>query len=108
MLSPTDPNEIVNVVRNFKSKNSNLNSIPSFMFKHVVTKIAPVISDLINSSFDEGIFQDELKTARVVPIFKSGQSDVVLNYRPIATLPFLSKIYERVLFNSLTAFFKKV
>ena len=48
-----------------------------------------------------------LKTARVVPIFKSGQRDVVLNYRPIATLPFFSKIYERVLFNRLTAFFRK-
>ena len=77
------------------------------MFKHVVTKIAPVISDLINSSFDEGIFPDVLKTALVVHIFKSGQRDVVLNYRPIATLPFLSKIYERVLFNRLTTFFNK-
>ena len=77
------------------------------MFKHVVTKIAPVISDLINSVFDEGIFPAVLKTACVVPIFKSGQRDVVLNYRPNVTLPFLSKIYERVFFNRLTAFFNK-
>ena len=67
-------------------------------------QLAPVISDLINSSFDEGIFPDVLKTASMVPIFKYRQRDALLNYRPIATLPSLSKIYERVLFNRLTAF----
>ena len=36
-----------------------------------------------------------LKTARVVPINKSGESTNVNNYRPISILPMFSKIFEK-------------
>ena len=42
-----------------------------------------------------GIVPDEWKQARVVPLHKSGGQEVMDNYRPIATLPVISKIAEK-------------
>ena len=40
-----------------------------------------------------GIFPTDWKFARVVPIPKSGNPDNPSNYRPISTLPIISKLY---------------
>ena len=48
-------------------------------------------------SFAQGIFPDELKLARVVPIYKSGDKKEVSNYRPISVLSFYSKIFEKIM-----------
>jgi hypothetical protein len=102
-----DPIEIKTIVGSFKSKNCHLNAIPSFMFKHISELIAHPLSELINQSFHEGQFPDCLKCARVVPVFKSGSKEIPSNYRPISTLPFMSKVFERVMFNRLNSFFKR-
>ena len=57
---------------------------------NVDTYVEP-ITVLINNSFYHGIFPDELKLARVVPIFKSGDSSNINNNRPISILPFFQK-----------------
>ena len=59
---------------------------------------------LINRSFLEGIFPKELKLARVIPIFKSGDKSLITNYRPISVLSFFSKIFEKIMYNNLYAF----
>ena len=46
-------------------------------------------------SLMEGIFLSEFKLAKVVPIFKYGESDKVTNYRLISVLSFFSKIFEK-------------
>ena len=40
-----------------------------------------------------------LKIAKVVPVFKSGSTEDMGNYRPISILPCFSKILERVMYN---------
>ena len=62
---------------------------------------------LINLSFNTGIFPDPLKIARITPIYKKGEKTNPSNYRPIASLPPLSKIYERGIANRLNSFFDK-
>jgi len=42
-----------------------------------------------------------LKTARVCPVFKSGDRAKVNNYRPISVLPSFSKIFEKLVFNTV-------
>ena len=49
----------------------------------------------------EGTFPEFFKTAKIIPIFKSGDSNSTVNYRPISMLPFLSKIFEKLMFASL-------
>ena len=45
--------------------------------KQCVDTYVEPITVLINNSFYHGIFPDELKLARVVPIFKSGDSIII-------------------------------
>ena len=59
---------------------------------------------LINKSFNEGVFPQQLKTARVVPIFKKGSKTEVGNYRPISLLSSISKNFEKLMYNRITEF----
>ena len=45
---------------------------------------------------------DQLKIAKVCPIYKSDDKAQFANYRPISVLPSFSKIFEKVMFNRLT------
>ena len=51
----------------------------------------------INKLFTSVCFPDLLKNTRVVPIFKGGSPDDLMNYRPISILPSLSTIFERLI-----------
>ena len=61
---------------------------------------------LINVEFSlpSEVFSKYLKTAKVVPIFKSGKKSNCENYRPISILSVLSKVFERVVFERLYKF----
>ena len=49
----------------------------------------------------QGIFPDKMKIARIMPIYKGGDKENVVNYRPIFVLPCFSKILERIMYNRL-------
>ena len=59
---------------------------------------------MINESLRTGICPSELKLARVVPIFKSGDPSLLTNYRPISILSFFSKAFERIVYDYLFDF----
>ena len=72
--------------------------------KQCVDTYVEPITVHINNYFYHGIFPDELKLARVVPIFKSGDSSNIKNYRPISILPLKKNIYERFMYNNVFNF----
>ena len=72
--------------------------------KQCVDTYVESIIVFINNAFYHGIFPDELKLARVVPIFKSGDSSNINNYRLISSLSFFPKIYERLMYNNVFNF----
>ena len=45
------------------------------------------------------MFPDKLEIARVSPVYKTGYSRDLTNYRPISVLPCFSKILERKMYN---------
>ena len=57
--------------------------------------------------FIHGIFPNMLKIARITPIYKKGEISDISNYRPIAVLPYMSKIIEKCLCNRLFDFLDK-
>ena len=59
----------------------------------------------VNQSLTTGIFPDNLKLAKVIPLFKKGDPTSINNYRPISLLPALSKIFERVIYNQINNYF---
>ena len=48
-----------------------------------------------------GIFPDAFKVAKIIPIFKKGNSSLLVNYRPISLLPTISKVFERVIHDQM-------
>ena len=61
---------------------------------------------LLNNSLCAGVFPECFKTAKIIPIFKSGDSNYTANYRPISILPFLSKMFEKLTSAKLDSYLK--
>ena len=49
-----------------------------------------------------------LKIPRICPAYKSGQSDLIDNYRPISSLPVFSKIFERLTLDRKQCFISRL
>ena len=56
---------------------------------------------IFSKCIEKSIFLDNLKVAKVTPIFKTGDLTKVGNYRPISVLPIFSKILERIIYNRI-------
>ena len=72
--------------------------------KKCIDEYITPLTYLINYSIRQGIFPEELKIAKIILIFKSGNEQCANNYRPISVLPFFSKLYEKVMANFFTNF----
>ncbi len=66
--------------------------------------IAPSLTYIFNLSLYTGIYIDEWKRARVIPIYKYEDRRKCENYRPISILPIVSKVFEREVFRQLYAY----
>ena len=97
--------EVVNVINSLNNSSPGWDGIPSRLAKRVLHSYIKPLTLLINKSFCDGIFPDELKLAKVIPIYKSGSIMELSNYRPISVLNIFSKIFERLMCNKLIQFF---
>ena len=70
--------------------------------KAIKHEIVKPLTFIINQSLKTGIFPDRLKVARVRPLLKKGENQLITNYRPISILPSLSKIFEKIMHIQLT------
>ena len=59
---------------------------------------------LINKSITEGHVASSLKSSIVVPIFKDGERQEFVNYRPISLLSCISKILEKIVCSQLVSY----
>ena len=106
-LSPIDECEVIYVVNGCKSKTST--DCDDIYFRHIKsvnTSIVKPITHIFNLSFQTGTFPEQMKIAKVIPLFKSGSKNCFNNYRPISLLPQLSKILEKLYSNRLNTFTK--
>ena len=58
-------------------------------------------------SLEKGIVPACMKTAKVVPIYKSKQKDQFTNYRPISLLPTISNFLEKIIHKRIYGFIEK-
>ena len=70
-----------------------------------ISLIAEPLSSIINSSFRTGIVPLDLKSAKVIPLLKSGDHNNFINYRPISILPYFSKLFEKLCVVDFTTIF---
>jgi hypothetical protein len=107
-LAPVCDKELINCVRALHPKHSaSFDDLSVYSLKRIINHIAVPLTQIFNKSFQSGIVPDFCKIARVVPIYKSGDSSDYTNYRPISILPALSKILEKLMHARLTNFLTK-
>ena len=82
-----------------KSHGSGHDGIASFYLKTALPVVGRSLCDLFNKSLFAGKFPEDWKIARSAPIFKSGAKDDRSNYWPISVLPFISRLFEKLIFN---------
>ena len=85
-------------------KGSKLLDISPKIIKENSTVLSSHFAELYNISLREMVFPSILKIGKIIPAHKSGSIDDADNFRPITTLPALSKIFERLTLNRMDKF----
>jgi hypothetical protein len=88
---------ISDIIKTFEPKKSvDMDGISMHLLKYIDSAIAVPLAHVFNLSLRSGIFPDKLKMSRVIPIFKSGDSTIPDNYRPISLVNAFGKILEKI------------
>ncbi len=103
-INPVQPDEVYNVIKSFKNKATLDTKIEPLKIANSNYSFTTALAKVINTSFEQGIFPQSLKTARVIPVHKEGSKMDVTNYRPISLLSSFSKIYEKLMHTRLLNF----
>ena len=103
-IKPVLAYEISEIVRKMKNKSTLDTKVCALKIAALDNKFNEALARVITASFEEGIFPQPLKLARVIPIHKGGSKCDVSNYRPISLLASFSKIYEKLMHERLVNF----
>lgn len=87
-----------------KSKATGLDKISAKMLRLCPDLIAESLCAIFNRSINTGIFPDEWKCSKVIPLHKKGDRSDLDNYRPISIIPVVAKVFERIIYNQVYKF----
>lgn len=88
-------------------KGAGTDGIPSVFVSKCATTLVHPLTLIYNKSLSSGIFPARWKAALVIPLFKTGERDLIKNYRPISILPVFTKVFEQ-LYPTLAWHFKSL
>ena len=94
-LFPPSHEEISKIISKLKLTSTSKDILPVKLLKKFSNILVVPITLLIENSIRKGIFPDKLKIARITPIHKEGTFSEPSNFRPISSLFYLSKVYEK-------------
>ena len=102
-MQPTYINEITNLEKeSIKTKCTVcFDSLSIKPIQRTIEEIVIPLDHIINQSFVTRVVPENLKIAKVIPIYKSGIINGFNTYRPISILPALSKITNNIVCNKL-------
>ena len=78
------------------------------LVKESASVIAKPITNILNTSIEQGCFPNAWKMGQVTPLFKKDDESNKANYRPVTVLPVLNNIYERLLAAQLGEFYSAI
>ena len=73
----------------------------SVVLRSCAQSVCCQLTSLFNLSLSQGVVPDDWKISNVTPVYKSGDTALTSNYRPISLLLLCSKILERIIHNKL-------
>lgn len=107
-LNKTTESEILEILQGFANKKSGgPDGVPPSLLRSAAVYLAKPLCYIVNKSLETGVFPQVLKTARVTPVFKSGDTQNVKNFRPISIVSVFSKVFEAVVLRRLMVFNEK-
>ena len=87
-----------------KSKATGLDKISARLLRECPDLISDSLSIIFNRSIITGIFPDDWKCSKVIPLFKQGKRKDLNNYRPISIIPIVAKVFERIIYDQVNFF----
>jgi hypothetical protein len=97
-LTPTMEEEEADLIKGLDNKKTmGLGDIPDYAIKKCHSKIKTALTHIINLSLSSGQFPDQLKIAKVKPLYKKRCDTEVGNYRPVSLITGFSKIIEKII-----------
>ena len=103
-MEPTDETEVSSLITGLKDSSPGWDDISSKVCRSSIASFVTPLTHILNLSLSQGTVPKELKIARVTPIFKAGDKQLISNYRPISVLPVFSKILEKIVYKRLSDF----
>jgi len=104
-LSPANEIEILEILDGLKNKRSRgQDELSPYFIKKIKFGLARPLCQLINRSFSEGTFPNQMKISKTIAIYKKNDKALMDNYRPIALLSTFSKVFEKAFCKRLLSF----
>ena len=108
VLRKISKEKVEKIIENMKNKTSfSHDTMSNKQLKFIKEEILVPLTHLINISIECSYVPKAWKTAKMVPIFKSGDPSQPTNYRPISLLPTMSKVLERAVCNQVYGYFER-
>lgn len=75
------------------NKATGLDGILGKLIKMAAGILSPSLAQIFNKSLPKGIYPDDWKMAKVLPIFKNGKKSHIINYRPTSIISSVAKVF---------------
>ena len=98
-VSSRDVSTAINALSTGKA--SSVDNVSVTMLKKSSAVVAPILANLFNLSIATGTFPACLEQVLVVPVHKKGDTCKISNYRLVALLSTVSKLFERLIYSQL-------
>jgi hypothetical protein len=90
------------LLKNMKPpKATGPDSIPSFILKAVADQLAPILTELYQTSLNTGEVPQDWKDAHVVPLFKTDERHLASIYRSVSLTSITCKVMEHIMHSSV-------
>ena len=104
-FQPISTEELKKIILGLDCNKRNLNgSIPASVLKDTCDTFIPYLTEIVNDSFQTGNFPNELKLAKVTPIYQKKDPLNNENYHPVSVLSQVPKIFEKIVYEQINSY----